>query len=163
MFRKISDFLNNWKYESASTIKLYKAINNEVLDTKIYPEGRSILILAGHINHTVSEMMHRAGLSIEENHFEYTNMEELISEYEKDALMVAKLVEENWTDDQLEDKVNMYGEEWSKGVILHILITHQTHHRGQLTVLMRQAGLKVPGIYGPSKEEWIAYGQEPLK
>jgi len=23
---------------------------------------------------------------------------------------------------------------------------------------MRQAGLKVPGIYGPSKEEWETYG-----
>jgi uncharacterized damage-inducible protein DinB len=28
--------------------------------------------------------------------------------------------------------------------------------RGQLTVLMRQADLKVPGVYGPSKEEWEA-------
>jgi uncharacterized damage-inducible protein DinB len=56
----------------------------------------------------------------------------------------------------------MYGMDWNKGTTLHILVTHQTHHRGQFTVLMRQAGLKVPGVYGPSKEEWIAYGQEPL-
>ncbi|MBI2416475.1 MAG: hypothetical protein HYV28_00920 [Ignavibacteriales bacterium] len=27
-----------------------------------------------------------------------------------------------------------------------------------MTVLMRQAGLKVPGAYGPSREEWAAYG-----
>ena len=27
-----------------------------------------------------------------------------------------------------------------------------------LYVLMRQAGLAVPGVYGPSKEEWGAYG-----
>ena len=162
MYRRISDFLNDWKYESASTIKLYNAITNDVLNTKVYAEGRSLLILAGHINHTLSEMMGRAGLPIEENKFEYTNIEELIAHYEKDAQLVAVLVAANWTDEQLEDKVNMYEEEWSKGTILQILITHQTHHRGQLTVLMRQAGLKVPGIYGPSKEEWIAYGQEPL-
>jgi hypothetical protein len=24
-------------------------------------------------------------------------------------------------------------------------------------VLMRQAGLNVPGVYGPSREEWTAY------
>ena len=24
--------------------------------------------------------------------------------------------------------------------------------------LMRQAGLKVPGLYGPAMEEWSAYG-----
>jgi uncharacterized damage-inducible protein DinB len=39
-----------------------------------------------------------------------------------------------------------------------VLVTHQTHHRAQMTVLMRQAGLQVPGIYGPVKEGWAAYG-----
>ena len=28
-------------------------------------------------------------------------------------------------------------------------------------VLMRQAGLKVPGVYGPAREEWTAYGMQP--
>ena len=28
-------------------------------------------------------------------------------------------------------------------------------------VLMRQAGLGVPGIYGPSKEEWATMGMPP--
>jgi len=40
------------------------------------------------------------------------------------------------------------------------LIQHQNHHRGQMTVLMRQAGLTVPGIYGPAKEEWGNFGME---
>ena len=39
-----------------------------------------------------------------------------------------------------------------------VLVTHQTHHRGQMTVLMRQAGLKVPDVYGPAKEGWATYG-----
>jgi uncharacterized damage-inducible protein DinB len=39
---------------------------------------------------------------------------------------------------------------------------HQCHHRGQMTVLMRQAGQKVPGIYGPAKEEWSSMGMEPM-
>jgi uncharacterized damage-inducible protein DinB len=43
------------------------------------------------------------------------------------------------------------------------LIQHQAHHRGQMTVLMRQAGLPVPGIYGPSKEEWANFGMEAPK
>jgi uncharacterized damage-inducible protein DinB len=29
-----------------------------------------------------------------------------------------------------------------------------------MTVLMRQAGLKVPGIYGPSYEEWLQFGMK---
>lgn len=56
----------------------------------------------------------------------------------------------------------MYGEQWPKGLVLSILIAHQTHHRGQMTVLMRQAGLPVPGMYGPSKEEWAAMGLPPM-
>jgi uncharacterized damage-inducible protein DinB len=44
---------------------------------------------------------------------------------------------------------------------LQILVRHEIHHRGQMTVLMRQARLKLPGIYGPSKEEWSKYGAQP--
>ena len=47
---------------------------------------------------------------------------------------------------------------WTKGQALSVLLVHQIHHRGQMTVLMRQAGLKVPGIYGPALEEWERYG-----
>ena len=41
------------------------------------------------------------------------------------------------------------------------LSSHQTHHRGQLSVLMRQAGIAPPGPYGPAKEEWSNYNAPP--
>jgi len=56
----------------------------------------------------------------------------------------------------------MYGEVWKNGATLFILVTHQAHHRGQMTVLMRQAGLKVIGVYGPAKEEWLQMNMEPM-
>jgi hypothetical protein len=28
-------------------------------------------------------------------------------------------------------------------------------------VLMRQAGVRVPGVYGPAREEWPEYGMQP--
>lgn len=43
------------------------------------------------------------------------------------------------------------------------MIQHQIHHRGQMTILMRQAGLTVPGLYGPSKEEWAVIGMDTPK
>lgn len=52
----------------------------------------------------------------------------------------------------------MYGEMWAEGKTLSVLVTHQIHHRSQLTIVMRLLGLKVPGTYGPSNEEWAAYG-----
>jgi uncharacterized damage-inducible protein DinB len=47
----------------------------------------------------------------------------------------------------------MYGEHWPRGLTLQALVFHEIHHRGAMTVLMRQAGLTVPGIYGPNREE----------
>ena len=47
------------------------------------------------------------------------------------------------------------------GLTLAVLVRHQAHHRGQMTVLMRQAGLKVPGVYGPAREEWAEFGMQP--
>ena len=56
---------------------------------------------------------------------------------------------------QVED--NMFGETWKRSYSLTVIVQHEIHHRGQMTVLMRQAGLKVPGVFGPSKEEWANY------
>jgi uncharacterized damage-inducible protein DinB len=37
--------------------------------------------------------------------------------------------------------------------LLRLFLHDQIHHRGQLSVLLRMAGAKVPSIYGPSKDE----------
>ena len=58
----------------------------------------------------------------------------------------------------LEELDDMYGQQWPRGLTLAILLNHEIHHRAQMTVLMRQAGLVVPGVFGPSKEEWGEYG-----
>lgn len=71
-----------------------------------------------------------------------------------------KAIKEKWTDESLKELDDMYGEKWPRGLTLSILNKHQIHHRGQMTVLMRQAGLKVPGVYGPSRDEWSAMGME---
>jgi uncharacterized damage-inducible protein DinB len=62
-------------------------------------------------------------------------------------------VKKEWKDESLLDEVNLYGQNWKKGKVL-------SHHRGQLTVVMRLAGLKVPGVYGPAREEWANMGME---
>lgn len=38
-------------------------------------------------------------------------------------------------------------------VVRSFVFNHIIHHRGQLTVYLRLAGLKVPGMYGPSADE----------
>lgn len=38
-------------------------------------------------------------------------------------------------------------------VLRAFVLSHQIHHRGQLTVYLRMNGAKVPSIYGPSGDE----------
>lgn len=57
------------------------------------------------------------------------------------------------TDVSLEETVEAMGGQVQRGALLSKLVNHQTHHRGQMTVLLRQAGLSVPGVMGPTKEQ----------
>lgn len=161
MIRTIHDFLDRWREEKEATLKIFNALTDESLQEAV-PGGRTLGRLANHIIETLSELPHKAGLPIEEQTSSYATVKEIVAAYEKAADLVANSVVDHWDDDKLLEEQNMYGEMWKNGLSLWVLVVHQTHHRGQITVLMRFAGLKVPGVYGPSKEEWVAYGREPL-
>ena len=161
MFTKITDFLTTWESESASTFKVFQHLTDKALSQEVCPGGRTLGRLANHIIETLSEMPHKLSLGIDEEKVDFHSAQELADAYQKAAEKLALSIKEKWTDASLEASTNMYGEEWKNGFSLWVLITHQIHHRAQMTVLMRRAGLKVPGIYGPSKEEWEAMGMKP--
>ncbi|HBY60086.1 MAG TPA: hypothetical protein DEH78_09710 [Solibacterales bacterium] len=160
MFRRIDDFLKDWRYETEATLKVFRALTDASLDQKVTPDGRSLGFIAWHIVTTLPEMGGQAGLKIAEPE-KGGGVEGLAAAYQKASAEAASLVEANWTDPMLPEEIPMYGEKWTRGFTLAALIGHQTHHRGQITVLMRQAGLRVPGVYGPSREEWSEFGMEP--
>jgi uncharacterized damage-inducible protein DinB len=165
MYRKIEDFLSQWKYESESTLKLFGRLNDAALDRRVTPDGRSLRHLAWHITTTLNEMMGQAGLTIAAPMPDMpapAHVNEIIDAYRRGAASLAEAVERNWDDVKLTECIPMYGESWSRGYTLTALVAHQTHHRAQMTVLMRQAGLTVPGVYGPSREEWIEMGMEAM-
>ena len=62
-------------------------------------------------------------------------------------------VNKQWTDETLMQTSSLFGETWLNGLTLYTLMKHEIHHRGQMTVLIRQAGLKVPDVYGPTLEQ----------
>lgn len=166
MYRHIADFINDWKYETESTLKLFKNLTNESLDKKLHDKVRTIGFLSWHITHTVKEMMERTGLQIEgkaQENYNGESAQKIYSVYEASANSLLREIESKWTDATLQEEDDMYGSKWKRGVTLHILITHQAHHRGELVVLMRMCGLPVAGMYGPSFEEWKEYGMEPQK
>lgn len=160
MYRKIEDFLIDWKQESEATLTIFKNINNEALNKKDHNNVRSIAVLAWHITITLNEMMNKTGLKVtgpDEHSKPPATINEIIDAYESAAKSIRDEIQKHWNDASLLEEVNLYGENWKNGVTLSVLIKHQAHHRGQLTVLMRQSGMIVPGIYGPAKEEWSKY------
>ncbi len=163
MYRSITDFITDWQYEREATLKIMNLLTDETVNKTIHENVRSLERLAWHLTQTMTEMGHKAGL------FDTDLLEQVPTPgsavamaacYQDYSERLAKAVHTRWTDSRLEDQVEMYGDSWTKGTVLRILINHQSHHRGQMTVIMRLLGLPVPGLYGPSKEEWAEFGME---
>ena len=76
--------------------------------------------------------------------------------YEKAARSLSAQASANLKDGQLPSEISYFGMSLPMARVLDSLIRHQIHHRAQMTVLMRQAGLVPPGVYGPSREESAA-------
>jgi uncharacterized damage-inducible protein DinB len=160
----IAEFEELWTHESDSTRKLYKELTDRSLAQQITNDHRTLGRLAWHITTSVGEMMRRCGLHVggpAEDAPVPSSAAAIRDAYDLAARTLLGDMKAKWTDATLLVEDDMYGQKWKRTLTLAILVAHQTHHRGQLTVLMRQAGLKVPGVYGPSKDEWAAMGMSP--
>jgi uncharacterized damage-inducible protein DinB len=166
MYSTIQDFLIDFQNESQATAKVFSYLTDDSLDKEAFDGGRTIGFLSWHIVYTLSEMTATASIDLGIV-LNKTNEPKTTSEIqEMHQILIEKInskLPEVWSDSELGDIVNMYGQQWTKSKVLDALIKHEIHHRGQLTIYMRIAGLKVPGIYGPSKEEWQLYGVEAAK
>jgi uncharacterized damage-inducible protein DinB len=165
MFRRIDDVLRMWEGESESTGKVLAQLTDESLHQRVTPDGRSLGFLAWHLATSIPEMMNRTGLTVEgaEHGPAPGRIDGIRRAYEEASRSLLVQMRTHWTDASLEREVDMYGERWQNGFTVFALIAHQAHHRGQMTVLMRQAGLSVPGVYGPAREEWAAMGMPAME
>lgn len=163
MFRRVSDFVTAYQHLVTNTDRLLAGITDEMLDQAVADGHRTIREIAWHIVVTVPEMMNRTGLglgSVDGHALPPATAREIRDGYLAVTKELIQGVQTQWNDDTLTKTDDMYGEPWPRGVTLSALMSHEGHHRGQLTVLMRQAGAEVPGVYGPSKEEWAKFGME---
>lgn len=156
MFRRIDDFAADWRHETETTLRVLNSLTDASLAQSI-GEGRQTLGgLAWHLAQAVGAMSGAAGVAVEgpgRGDAAPPSAQEISAAYERAAGALPDAVRAAWTDEMLAEPVPIFGQQLPRGVILSLLIKHQAHHRGQMTVLMRQAGLRVPGCYGPSEEE----------
>lgn len=164
MFRRVADFQRAWEMEREGTLKVLRALTDGSLSRAVTEDDRTLGRLAWHVATTPGEMMQRTGLHVAGPTHDAPvpgTAAAIVSAYETASASLAAAVASSWTDATLEVEDEMYGQRWARGSTLHALVVHQAHHRGQMTVLMRQAGLKVPGVYGPAREEWATMGMPP--
>ena len=170
MFRRLDDFLKAWADEAKHSLAVLEAIPDAAMDATVAKGHRDLRRLAWHLVESLIEMPSKMGLVIPgceriKGGFigePPATMAEIAQVYGTASEAFLKGLDA-WSDADLEREDEMYGEIWRRGITLQTIIVHQAHHRGQMTVLMRQAGLLVPSIYGPVKEGWGAYGVEAPK
>ena len=166
MIHSIKDFEFSWGPEIEATQKVFKHLTDKSLSLEFSPNVRSPGRLAWHITQTIPEMMERTGLTLagpKPDDPIPSSAKAIFTAYNDAAISLLDQIKAQWTDATLEVEDEMYGERWKRGNTLTALINHQIHHRGELIVVMRLAGLAVPGIYGPTREEWAQFGMEPPK
>ncbi len=163
MYRKIEDFIADWKSEEKFTVSIFSKITVEIKAYKADENIRTLERLAWHITQTLTEMPFRAGI-IDADFLDQKSIpesfDEIISAYKTHSSELMKLVQEKWSDSDLTGNIEVYGQQWERRKVLSVLVKHQVHHRAQMTTLMRLQHIEVPGTYGPSKEEWAKYGME---
>ncbi|GAB6440613.1 DinB family protein [Bacillus cereus] len=163
MYVTISDFIKEWNREAMLTQKVLDGLTDESLKQQVYPEGRTLGRIAWHLTTNIPDYLAHFGLKIDgEGNAESvpTLAKEIAETFKNISLDAAKAIEEQWTDESLKQIQEAFGRQESNASILMGLIKHIVHHRGQVTVLMRQAGIKPFGVYGPPKEDWIQFGVE---
>lgn len=163
MYVTIADFIKEWNNESILTQNVLDGLTDDSLKQKVYREGRTLGRISWHLTTSIPEYLAHFGLKIEE----VANAEnvpssakEITETFKNVSSQAAQAIEQQWKDETLKEVQIAFGREETNAQILMGLIKHTIHHRGQMTVLIRQAGLKPFGVYGPPKENWVHLGVE---
>jgi len=163
MYTSISEFIQEWNQEASSTQKVLDVLTDQSLQQEVSPEDRTLGRIAWHVVTSTPGMLNEFGITaenVENGDVVPTSAKIIADTFRKVTADTVEAVQQQWTDASLTEMKNVFGMEMPKGVTLSLLIKHIIHHRGQMTVLMRQAGLNVPGVYGPAREEWSHMGLE---
>lgn len=153
MYRQVDDFIKDWAVAANKTLQVLGAVTDDKLGQSTL-EGHSTLGWLGwHLAETAGLFGHWVGLTVPmigKDEAVPATAGEIVAAYEKAAEALKEEASKLSDEDLLtETGIAILP---TRGAVLRSLIDHQTHHRGQMMVLLRQAGLPVPPVMGPTKE-----------
>ena len=154
MYRKIEDFLQDWKASAGGTLKVIQAIPDEKKNFAIVEGHNTLQWLAWHLVNTAGAFGQFAKLQIPSPgpDMEMPQSMQEIANYYEQVMEAYEREVPSLSDEQLLEEIPAFGGTMPLGKLLRMVVDHQTHHRGQMTVLLRQAGLTVPPVMGPTVE-----------
>ncbi|MCY8659772.1 DinB family protein [Bacillus spizizenii] len=164
MFQTLDHFFKSWEFEADATQKLLNCFTDESLKQEITSQNWTLGRIAWHTVAAIRIITSNTDLTFHAPAEDYpvpASAQFIADSYHQASNAFIQALKTQWTDHTLQERINFIGQQLPNGSLLMFMIQHQNHHRGQMTVLMRQAGLTVPGIYGPAMEEWTKFGLEP--
>ncbi len=157
-------FLRIWEREFQTTVRVFEAFPADKLDLKPHERSRSVRDLAWQCaidERVIGKILDGQNdlRNVPASPPAPETMEEIVAEYQRahrDAFeKMSRLSEEGFG-----KTVSCFlpAGEWKmpQPEAFWGNLMDEVHHRGQLTVYLRQAGGKVPSIYGPSGDERYA-------
>lgn len=149
MFRTMQDFSTEWTRESEQTALLLDACTEESLHQRVAEGHWTLGEIAWHLVSSLHYITH-LGLSFPApNEEASTSAKTMAQEYRTISRELLHAVTTQWNEESLQETIELWGQNWKKGEVLLFTIMHQAHHRGQMTVLMRQAGYaEIPPMFG---------------
>jgi uncharacterized damage-inducible protein DinB len=161
----ITAFIAELQHESQNTRKILERIPAEQFTWQPHEKSMSLIQLAGHIAEIpgmfVADAIRGEELDFAKSPYVSPALDSptaLLAFFEENLNQAVAALQ-----DTTEEALNQI---WTmrqgafvitalprKIVIRNIGLNHLLHHRGQLSVYLRLAGIPVPGMYGPSADE----------
>jgi uncharacterized damage-inducible protein DinB len=157
-----ASFLQEFDAEMAATRRLLERVPADRLEWKPHPKSRSLGELATHVTE-----LPRWGIRLEQDSFRIGSekappMQDTaayLARFDENAASARATIERTG-DEAMENDFTVFkpdGEVFfvqkRRSLVRRVLLNHLIHHRGQLTVYLRELDRPLPQIYGPTADE----------
>jgi len=160
MKSELESFMEIWEREAAKTVRLLESLSPHAYDFRPDAEGRSIGELAWHL----AEGEAYGSFGIERGGFPRDErppglerprtIAELGPGFQRIHGDAAERLRKLAPEDLDRSITSFSGKPITvREILWDFILLHGVHHRGQLTLLNRQAGGQPAGLFGPTREE----------
>src|SRR6185436_15107109 len=159
-----ASFLPEFDAEMAATRRLLERVPAEELDWKPHPKSRSLGELATHVTE-----LPRWAIRFEKESFQVGSEKAppmpdaaaYLARFDENASAARAAIaraSDEWMQKDftvLKADGQVFFTSNRQSLIRRVLLNHLIHHRGQLTVYMRELDRPLPAIYGPTADEGV--------